>query len=126
MVWNAGSKHVEEVDNLRLEICSSLKLSGLTVWHLSPNTLGEGDNLRLQICPSLKLGGSMVWPLNPNTLRSDLAWGLPKSQICRHRRKNLSNLNLILFICLFRFLFFLDTDPHLASVVCVSSISFLF
>ena len=38
MVWNAGSKHVEEVDNLRLEICSSLKSGGLTVWHLSPNT----------------------------------------------------------------------------------------
>ena len=36
-----------------------------------------------------------------------------------------SNLNLNLFICLFRFLFFLDTDPHLASV-CVISISFLF
>ena len=28
-----------------------------------------------------------------------------------------SNLNLNLIICLFRFLFFLDTDPHLASVV---------
>ena len=52
MVWNAGSKHVEEVDNLSFEICSSLKSGGLTVWHLSPNTL-----------------------------RDDLAWGLPKSQI---------------------------------------------
>ena len=52
MVWNAGSKHVEEVDNLRFEICSSLKSGGLTVLHLSPNTL-----------------------------RDDLAWGLPKSQI---------------------------------------------
>ena len=38
-------------------------------------------NLRLQICSSLKLGGSTVWHLNPNTLRDDLAWGLPKSQI---------------------------------------------
>uniref|UniRef100_A0A2N9H0J7 Uncharacterized protein n=1 Tax=Fagus sylvatica TaxID=28930 RepID=A0A2N9H0J7_FAGSY len=40
-VWNPGSKHVEE-DNLRLQICSSLKLGGLTVWHLNPNTSG-GD-----------------------------------------------------------------------------------
>jgi copper homeostasis protein CutC len=31
MVWNVGSKHVEEVDNLRLEICSSLKSGGSTV-----------------------------------------------------------------------------------------------
>uniref|UniRef100_A0A2N9FYI9 Uncharacterized protein n=1 Tax=Fagus sylvatica TaxID=28930 RepID=A0A2N9FYI9_FAGSY len=100
-VWNPGSKHVEE-DNLRLQICSSLKSGGLTVWHLNPNTL-RGDltwglpklqiewsnglafeskhvgefNLRLQICPSLKLGGSTVWHLNPNTLRGDLTWGLP-------------------------------------------------
>ena len=28
MVWNAGSKHIEGVDNLRLEICSSLKSGG--------------------------------------------------------------------------------------------------
>jgi hypothetical protein len=34
---------------------------------------------------------------------------------CRHRRKNL----IFFFFILFRFLFFLDTDPHLASVVCV-------
>ena len=41
-----------------------------------------GDvNLRLQICSSLKLGGSTAWHLNPNMLRDDLAWGLPKSQI---------------------------------------------
>jgi hypothetical protein len=52
MVWNVGSKHVEEVDNLRLEIRSSLKSGGSTVWHL-----------------------------NPNTLRGDLTWGLPKLQI---------------------------------------------
>ena len=35
-----------------------------------------------------------------------------ESPSCRHRRKN-SILSFILFI-----LFFLDTDPHLASVVC--------
>jgi hypothetical protein len=52
MVWNVGSKHVGEVDDLRLAICSSLKLGGSTVWHL-----------------------------NPNTLRGDLTWGLPKLQI---------------------------------------------
>jgi hypothetical protein len=107
--WSNGlafeSKHVGKV-NLRLQICSSLKLGGSTVWHLNPNTLRcdltwglpksqiewsnglsfeskhiGGVNLRLQICPSLKLGGSTVWHLNPNTLRCDLAWGLPKSQI---------------------------------------------
>jgi hypothetical protein len=41
MVWNPGSKRVEE-DNLRLQICPSLILGGSTVWHLNPNTLGGG------------------------------------------------------------------------------------
>uniref|UniRef100_A0A2N9GEC5 Uncharacterized protein n=1 Tax=Fagus sylvatica TaxID=28930 RepID=A0A2N9GEC5_FAGSY len=94
-VWNPGSKHVEE-DNLRLQICSSLKLGGLTVWHLNPNTSG-GDLTwglpRLQIewsnglesqskhVEGCKSGGSTVWNLSPNRLRSDLTWGLPKLQI---------------------------------------------
>jgi hypothetical protein len=100
------SKHVGGGFNLRLQICTSLKLGGSTAWHLSPNKLrGDlawglskpqiewsnglafeskhvgGFNLRLQICTSLKLGGSTAWHLNPNTLRGDLAWGLPKPQI---------------------------------------------
>uniref|UniRef100_A0A2N9HGJ3 Aminotransferase-like plant mobile domain-containing protein n=1 Tax=Fagus sylvatica TaxID=28930 RepID=A0A2N9HGJ3_FAGSY len=130
--WSNGlafeSKHVGEV-NLRLQICSSLKLGGSTVWHLNPNTL-RGDlawglpksqiewsnglafeskhvgdvNLRLQICSSLKLGGSTVWHLNPNTLRDDLAWGLPKSQIewsngLAFESKHVGDVNLRLQIC---------------------------
>ena len=107
--WSNGlafeSKHVGGV-NLRLQICSCLKLCGSTVWHLNPNTLRDdldwglpksqiewsnglafeskhvgGVNLRLQICSSLKLCGSTVRHLNPNTLRGDLTWGLPKLQI---------------------------------------------
>ena len=65
MVWNAGSKHVEEVDNLSFEICSSLKSGGLTVWHLSPHTLRV---IWLGDYPSLKSSGPTVWHLNPNTL----------------------------------------------------------
>uniref|UniRef100_A0A2N9FCD0 Uncharacterized protein n=1 Tax=Fagus sylvatica TaxID=28930 RepID=A0A2N9FCD0_FAGSY len=92
---NPGSKHVEE-DNLRLQICSSLRLGGLTVWHLNPNTSG-GDLTwglpRLQIewsnglesqskhVEGCKSGGSTVWNLSPNRLRGDLTWGLPKLQI---------------------------------------------
>uniref|UniRef100_A0A2N9IV97 Uncharacterized protein n=1 Tax=Fagus sylvatica TaxID=28930 RepID=A0A2N9IV97_FAGSY len=130
--WSNGlafeSKHVGDV-NLRLRICSSLKLGGSTVWHLNPNTLRDdlawglpksqiewsnglafeskhvGDvNLRLQICSSLKLGGSTVWHLNPNTLRDDLAWGLPKSQIewsngLAFESKHVGDVNLRLQIC---------------------------
>uniref|UniRef100_A0A2N9J9T4 Integrase catalytic domain-containing protein n=1 Tax=Fagus sylvatica TaxID=28930 RepID=A0A2N9J9T4_FAGSY len=65
-----------------------------------------GDvNLRLQICSSLKLGGSTVWHLNPNTLRDDLAWGLPKSQIEwsnglePFESKHVGDVNLRLQIC---------------------------
>jgi hypothetical protein len=130
--WSNGlafeSKHVGEV-NLRLQICPSLKLGGLTVWHLNPNTLRDdlawglpksqiewsnglafeskhvGEvNLRLQICSSLKLGCSTVWHLNPNTLRCDLAWGLPKSQIewsngLAFESKHVGEANLRLQIC---------------------------
>jgi hypothetical protein len=130
--WSNGlafeSKHVGDV-NLRLQICSSLKLGGSTVWHLNPNTLRcdlawglpksqiewsnglafeskhVGDvNLRLQILSSLKLGGSTVWHLNPNTLRCDLAWGLPKSQIewsngLAFESKHVGDVNLRLQIC---------------------------
>ena len=94
MVWNAGSKHVEEVGNLRLEIYSSLKTGGLMVWHLSPNTPRGGiiwDFKFVQVSnwvvqrfgiwiqtrwgmiwlggyPSLKSSGPTAWHLNPNTL----------------------------------------------------------
>ena len=65
---------------------------------------GGGDNLRLQICPSLKLGGSTVWHLNLNMLRGDLAWGLPKSQIewfngLALESKHVGEVNLRFQIC---------------------------
>uniref|UniRef100_A0A2N9EJJ0 Aminotransferase-like plant mobile domain-containing protein n=1 Tax=Fagus sylvatica TaxID=28930 RepID=A0A2N9EJJ0_FAGSY len=102
--WSNGlafeSKHVGDV-NLRLQICSSLKLGGSTVWHLNPNTLR--DDLAWGL-PNLKLGGSTVWHLNPNTLRDDLAWGLPKSQIewsngLAFESKHVGDVNLRLQIC---------------------------
>uniref|UniRef100_A0A2N9HP15 Uncharacterized protein n=1 Tax=Fagus sylvatica TaxID=28930 RepID=A0A2N9HP15_FAGSY len=66
--WSNGlafeSKHVGEV-NLRLQICSSLKLGGSTVWHLNPNTLRV---IWLGDYPSLKSSGPTAWHLNPNTL----------------------------------------------------------
>uniref|UniRef100_A0A2N9FWH2 Uncharacterized protein n=1 Tax=Fagus sylvatica TaxID=28930 RepID=A0A2N9FWH2_FAGSY len=91
--WNPGSKHVEE-DNLRLQICSSLRLGGLTVWHLNPNTSG-GDltwglpkaanrvvqRFGISVQTAANRSGSTVWNLSPNTLRGDLTWGLPKLQI---------------------------------------------
>jgi hypothetical protein len=106
MVWNPGSKRVEE-DNLRLQICPSLILGGSTVWHLNPNRSGGVIILGFEICsksqigwfnglafgskhvggdltwglPKLQIGGSTVWNLSPNRLRSDLTWGLPKLQI---------------------------------------------
>jgi hypothetical protein len=101
-VWNSGSTHVEE-DNLRLQICLSLKSSDLTVWHLNPNALG--GNLRLQICSSLKSSGSMIWHLNPNAsegnlrfeIRSNLELG--DSTVWNSGSKHVEEDNLRLQIC---------------------------
>jgi hypothetical protein len=66
-------------ENLGFETCPNLNLGGSTVWNPGSKRVEE-DNLRLQICSSLKSGGLTVRHLNPNASRG-VIWDLETIQI---------------------------------------------